>query len=205
MRPHQQQWLTLALRRAARGSGSSASFLSRRTAMQPLPDLATILDPIPWVLVGGFALRAYMPERTTQDIDLLIHADDAAAARRALIAAGYTITGTLTIGGFTAERADAMPIDILTGSQSWLDRALAAPARDVAGYPVLARPYLMLLKLQAGRMQDLTDVQRMLRDTPRAERQATAAMIAALDHDLAEEFAALITLADLEFGPPADP
>ena len=170
--------------------------------MQPLPNLASMLDPIPWVLVGGFAIRAYMPERTTQDVDILIHADDEPAVRTALTAAGYQITGPLTIGGFTAERPGAMPIDVLTGQQSWLDQALAAPARDAAGYPVLARPYLMLLKLQAGRMQDLTDVQRMLRDTPPAERQMTAAMLTRIDPDLGEEFASLIMLADLEFGPP---
>lgn len=202
MRPFQHQFLTLALRRAARGSGSSATFLARRTAMQPLPDLATMLSPIPWVLVGGFAIRAFMPERTTQDVDLLIHADDESRARTALVAAGYTVTGTLSIGGFTAERPGAMPIDVLTGRQRWLDTALATPAHDAAGYPVLARPYLMLLKLQAGRTQDLTDVQRMLRDTPPRERQSTRALIASQDADLAEEFDALIQLADLEFGPP---
>ena len=191
--------VVLALRRGARGTGSSPAFLDRRTAMQPLPDLSA-LDAIPWVLVGGIALRAFMPERATLDVDLMIHAQDEAAARSALEAAGYRVAGILAIGGFTVEMPGQMPIDVLTSSAPWLDVALAHPARDAAGYPIMPRPYLMLLKLEAGRPQDCVDVQRMLRDTPPAERTATRALINQYLPDLVEDYDALITLADWEFG-----
>jgi hypothetical protein len=194
-----RQLFRMALRRGARGTGSSAGFLDRRTAVQPIPDL-TLMGTIPWVLVGGIALRAYMPERMTQDVDILIHAQDEQAARAAFLQAGYTITGPLAIGGFTAHPPSGMPIDVLTSTAPWLDQAFAHPGRDAAGYAVLPRPYLMLLKMQAGRPQDWVDVQRMLRDTPAAERAATRTLIGRYAPDLVEDYDSLITLADWEFG-----
>ena len=57
--------------------------------MQPIPDVHTILGAIPWVVVDGIALRAYMPERMTLDVDILIHERNSSAAREAFVAAGY--------------------------------------------------------------------------------------------------------------------
>jgi hypothetical protein len=196
--------LRMALRRAARGTGSSPSFLEQRTAMQAIPDLDRILGDLPWVLVGGLALRAYMPERMTLDVDILVHERTSSLVRDAFIAAGYHITGQLSIGGFSVQSTTAAepPIDVLTRADHWLDAALAAPGVDPAGYPVLARPYLMLLKLQAGRTQDLADVQRLLARTPGAERATTRTLVLRESPDLVEDFESLCTLADLEFGPP---
>ncbi|HWQ15094.1 MAG TPA: nucleotidyl transferase AbiEii/AbiGii toxin family protein [Roseiflexaceae bacterium] len=200
------RFLRLALRRAARGTGSSSTLYDRRTAVQPLPDLGRILGPLRWVIVGGIALRAYMPERMTLDVDILVHEHDSAAARQAFIAAGYQVTGQLTIGGFTVQRpaADEPPVDVLTRSDSWLPDALDHPARDPAGYPVLARPYLILMKLQAGRTQDLADIQRLLARTLEAERLQIRTLIEQHSPELVEDFDSLRTLADLEFGPPPD-
>jgi hypothetical protein len=92
--------LKMALRRAKPGTGSSNEFLDRRTAMQPVPGLSAILGTIPWVLVGGIAIRAYMPERTTLDVDIMIRESDEARARAAFTKAGYVITGSLSIGDF---------------------------------------------------------------------------------------------------------
>ena len=84
--------------------------------MQPVPDLGRILAPIPWVLVDGLALRAYMPERMTLDVDILIHERDSEATRSAFVRAVYRVTGTLSIGGFSVQASDeAEPaIDVLT-------------------------------------------------------------------------------------------
>lgn len=196
--------LKMALRRAKPGTGSSNEFLDRRTAMQPVPDLAAILGPIPWVLVGGIAIRAYMPERTTLDVDIMIREADESRTRAAFLKGGYSITGSLSIGGFSIRRIDAEdspPVDVLISSESWFDEALTHPNRDAAGLPVMPRPYLMLLKLAAGRSQDLVDVQRMLRDTPISERSSTRALIARHAREMVEDYDALIQLADIEFGP----
>jgi hypothetical protein len=197
-------FLRMALRRAARGTGSPSSFFERRTAMQPIPDLQSILAPTPWVLVGGLALRAYMPERMTLDIDILIHERDSAPARVALLNAGYHVIGQLSIGGFSVQMDDpvAPPIDVLTRADPWLDAALAQPVADPAGYPVLSRPYLILLKLQAGRTQDLADVQRLLAYVPQPERDSMRQIVLCYAPELVEDYDSLCTLADLEFGPP---
>jgi hypothetical protein len=197
-------FLRMALRRAARGTGSSEGFLARRTAMQPVPELVRILGPVSWVLVGGLALRAYMPERMTLDVDILIHERDMEAARSAFVRAGYTVTGQLSIGGFSVQAVDrAEPaIDVLTRDDVWIETALAHPSFDPGGHRVLGRPYLMLMKLQAGRTQDLADVQRLLAHTPSDERASTRQLVLRFSPDLVEDYDSLCTLADLEFGPP---
>ncbi len=172
--------------------------------MQPLPDLQNILAPVPWALVGGLALRAYMPERMTLDVDILVHERHSEAARLALLDAGYHVTGQLSIGGFSVQSDDSTvpPIDVLTRADPWLDAALAQPVADPAGYPVLGRPYLILLKLEAGRTQYLADVQRLLARVPQPERDAMRLLVQRYALELVEDYDSLCTLADLEFGPP---
>jgi hypothetical protein len=92
------------------------------------------------------------------------------------------------------------PIDILTRQDVWLDAALAQPGRDSAGYPVLGRSYLIMLKLEAGRTQDLADVQRLLAQTPAEERASTCKLVQQHIPELLEDYDALVTLADWEFG-----
>jgi len=197
-------FLRLALRRAARGTGSLLNFYARRTSMQPLPNLLPLLDNVRWVVVGGLALRAYMPERMTLDVEILVHDRDASVVRAAFVAAGYRVVGQLSIGDFTVQMPDseAMPLDVLTRADPWLDDALAQPVYESAGYPVLSRPYLVLIKLQAGRTQDLADVQRLLGQTPSTERTAIRTLVETFSPELVEDYDSLVSLADLEFGPP---
>src|SRR5215213_9277640 len=97
-------FLRLALRHAARGSGSLKDFHDRRTSVQPIPDLAPVLNPLRRALIGGVALRAYASERMTLHVDVLIHERDAFAAREAFVDAGYGIVGESSIGGFTTQQ-----------------------------------------------------------------------------------------------------
>ena len=198
--------------------------------MIQLPDLRSMLGNIPWVLVGGIALRAYAPERDTRAIDVLIHERARARAQAVLLAAGYRLVGDLLrfsdslnqesallpapacgsgAGGEGATVAPAeptgMPLGVRARTDRWLDTALAIPGTDPAGYPVLARPYLLLLKLQAGRTQDLADVQRLLGSTPADARVALRALVQRERPDLLEDYDSLAMLADLEFGPPHGP
>ena len=166
--------------------------------MQPVPSFQFL--SIPWVLVGGLATRAYMPERVTLDVDILIHETDERTARQEFENAGYQIEGDLSIGGFTAQRGNEAPVDILASRAAWVPQALGQPGQDAAGLPVLGRPYLMVMKLVAGRLQDLTDVQRMLRDTPQDERTSTRKLIQQCARDMAEDFDQLVLIADAEFG-----
>lgn len=130
--------------------------------MQQFPDLRGVLQDIDWVVVGAAAARAYMPERTTQDFDILIRAADAERVAGRLAAAGFAKVAELGIPGAAFTATDGPEIDILYGEQAWLEEALANPGRDAAGFPVLALSYLVLMKLSAGRVRDIGDVATML-------------------------------------------
>lgn len=161
-RQRRQLLIRMALRRVQPGTGSSHAFMLRRTAMVEWPDLRHILHDIDWVIVGGVATRAYMPERMTKDLDILIRQQDEAAALRQLQSAGYTVEQQLAIPGFVLASADGIEIDLLLGTQPWLEEALQKPQTDPAGYPVLGLPYLILMKLAASRGQDFGDITTML-------------------------------------------
>jgi len=62
--------------------------------MQPLPEIP-LSGTFAWVLIGGIATRAYMPERKDLHVDIMIHVEDEQAARDMFIQAGYTVTGLL--------------------------------------------------------------------------------------------------------------
>ncbi|MGQ9550183.1 MAG: hypothetical protein ACUVSY_15625 [Roseiflexus sp.] len=170
--------------------------------MQQLPDLSQLLGGIRWALVGAMALRAYAPERLTQDVDIVICADDEQAARAAFVSAGYRIGSSLLIGGFTAHPANEVgySIDVLAMNVSWLDEALMQPVYDPAGVPVLPRRFLILMKLQAGRAQDVADITRLLRRVDQDERAVVRETVATYAPDLLDDYDALVVLTDLEFG-----
>ncbi|MEE8391235.1 MAG: hypothetical protein V3S14_10635 [Anaerolineae bacterium] len=81
--------IDFCLRRIRPGTGSAPEFLQRRTAMNPWPDLRPILQGIPWVIAGDVATRAYMPERATKDLDILVRQRDGDEVWERLKAAGY--------------------------------------------------------------------------------------------------------------------
>lgn len=130
--------------------------------MNPWPDLRHVLQGIPWAIVGGVATRAYMPERMTKDIDILVRQADGEAAVARLQVVGYELVSQLAVPGCLLRSPSGVEVDVLFGSEPWLDDALAQPQTDMAGYPVLGLPYLVLMKLNAMRAQDWADVSRML-------------------------------------------
>jgi hypothetical protein len=144
------------------GTGSSHEFMRRRTAMNPWPDLRPILKGIDWAIVGGVATRAYMPERMTKDLDIVVHQRDGEAVIKRLEQAGYSINSRLAIPGYLLLSPDGTELDVVFGNNPWLKEALDDLAHDPAGYPVIKLPYLVLMKMAAQRAQDWADVSRML-------------------------------------------
>ncbi len=126
------------------------------------PDLRPVLHGIPWAITGAVATRAYMPERMTRDLDILVRRQDEHLVRERLAAAGYTIVSELAIPGFLARSPEGTEVDVILGGFPWLDEALAQVRYDGMGYPVLDLPYLVLMKLEASRTQDIGDLARML-------------------------------------------
>ncbi len=131
--------------------------------MHSWPDLGPILQNIPWIVAGAVATRAYMPERATKDLDILVRREDGDEVRERLEAAGYTFITHLAVPGFLVHSPEGVEVDVVLGDYPWLDEALAAhPRQDPAGLPVLDLPYLVLMKLAASRVQDTADLSRML-------------------------------------------
>jgi hypothetical protein len=190
------------VQRSRGGTGSARSFLRRRTAMHAWPDLRKVLRGIPWAIVGGVATRAYMPERVTQDMDILVHERDGAEAVRRMGQAGFSLQGELAIPGYALRAPDGVEVDVLLGAYAWLEEALAQPELDAAGYPVIGLQYLVLLKLQAERSQDWADVSRMLGQAGEAQLDRVLEFVQRHSPEDVEDLQALIFLGKKEMETP---
>jgi len=183
------------------GTGSSHEFMRRRTAMNPWPDLRPILKGIEWAIVGGVATRAYMPERMTKDLDILVHQNDKDTVLARLQQAGYQIIEHLAIPGYSLRSPEGIEVDVLFSDETWIQDALRQPVLDPAGYPVISLPYLILLKMGAQRTQDWADVSRMLGLATDAELDAVRAVVARYTRDDSEDLESLIFIGKQEHNP----
>lgn len=152
--------LDMALRRVH--PGSSHEFMLRRTATISWPDLREILYGLDWVIVGGVATRAYMLEQVTDDLDILVRPSDENEILTRLMAADYRRREPFVGRKHSLLSPQGTMIDIIPGYTAWFDTALNETQRDAAGYPVIALPYLVLLKLDRSRAHDIGDLSRML-------------------------------------------
>ncbi len=166
--------------------------------MIPWIDLSPILGDIPWVVVGAVAARAYMPERATQDLDILVRQEDGERVREKLQAAGFQVTAPLAIPGYTFRSPEGMEIDVLLGDFPWLEEALAHPRLDPAGLPVLDLPFLVLMKLEASRVQDLADLSRMLGLASEEDLERVRDAVSRYAPDDREDLESLVYLGRLE-------
>lgn len=178
--------------------------------MMQYPDLSEVLAGIPWAVIGGVATRLYMPERATLDLDVAVAASEGARVRNRLREAGYRYTGELSVGGSSWSSPAGASVDVLELDAPWALEALqeAQGNRDLStgsrqrlqGMPVLPLPHLVLMKLQAGRVQDLADAARMLGQAPEEALARVRRLFQRYaPHDL-EDVESLITLGKLELG-----
>lgn len=168
--------------------------------MNSWPDLRPILEGIPWAIVGGVATRAYMPERATKDLDILVHQRDGDEVRKRLEAVGYRYVSSLAVPGFLVQSPEGVGVDVVVGDHPWLDEALTQPWQDAAGYPVLALPYLVLMKMASSRVQDTADVSRMLGLASDEELARVRKVAARYAPEEVEDLESLIYLGQVEMG-----
>ena len=192
--------IDLCRRRIRPGTGSSVEFLRRRTAMNPWPDLRPILQGISWAITGGVATRAYMPERVTQDLDILVRRQDGEEVRQRLEGAGYCYVSTLAVPGFLVRSPEGVEVDVLLGDAPWVGEALAQPRQDPAGYPILDLPYLVLMKMASSRAQDVADTTRMLGLASEEELARVREAVARHALQETEDLESLIYLGQVEMG-----
>ncbi len=167
--------------------------------MNRWPDLRHILKEIPWVVVGGVATRAYMPERMTQDLDILVRQADQVVVVEKLQAAGFEYLSPLAIPGVLMKSPDGVEVDVLFGDMPWAAQALQHPRHDAAGFPVLDLPYLVLMKMDAMRTQDWADIARMLGGASVQVLDAVRQVIQEYSPQDSEDLEALIYLGQQEY------
>ena len=168
--------------------------------MNPWPDLRPILQGIPWAITGGVATRAYMPERVTQDLDILVRGQDGDEVRRRLEGAGYCYVSPLAVPGFLVRSSEGVEVDVILGDAPWVEEALAQPRQDPAGYPVLDLPYLVLMKMASSRAQDVADTTRMLGLASEEELGRVREAVARHAPQETEDLESLIYLGQVEMG-----
>ena len=195
--------IKIAQRKQSPGTGSHLSFLKGRTTQMMWPDLTSILSPIQWAVVGAVATRLYMPERMTQDLDIVIRSIDGSQVRQKLAEAGFIYQGELSIGGSSWTTPDGELMDILEGDDVWWADAIADAQtnRDAQGLPIIPLPYLVLIKLRAGRVQDIADVTRMLGQAGETTLDAVRTLFAQRAPEDMQDLESLIELGRLELQP----
>ena len=141
-----------------------------------------------------------MPERMTRDLDILVHHHDGDAALARLEEAGYPVASDLPMPGHTLIAPDGTKVNLRPIPFVWIDEAFQQEQRDPAGFPVLALPYLVLMKMETSRPQDLGDLSRMLGLAAEVELEQVREVVTRYMPDAAEDLESLIYLGRLEMG-----
>ena len=192
-------YLSMAKRKARPGSGSHLSFLRERSAHYGLPELNKYLEGVTYAIVGGLATRLYMPERATLDSDVLVLSANLPEAESVLVAKGVKRVGALTVGGSTWHLPDGSALDVLAFDDVWVADALTASVVQPNGLPYITLPYLVLMKLVAGHVQDLADITRMLGCANEGDLQRTRDVVKKHSIRDCEDLESMIQLGKLEY------
>jgi hypothetical protein len=192
-----QKFIAISLRRVKPGSGSTKEFLQTRTWRRKMADLRDLID-VPYAIVGGVATRLYMPERMTDDLDILIHSSQVERAYSQLAQQQVRRIGELSIGRTSWELPDLTVLDIITSDKPWVEIALQHPRVGPDLQPVIDLPYLVLMKLDASRTNDLSDISRMLGLASDRELDEVRRAIKMYDPNSLEDLESLILLGKLE-------
>lgn len=193
-------YIEIALRRCRPGSGSSLEFLRKRTWNRAVTNIKSIIKQTLFVVVGGIATRLYMPERMTDDLDILVLTEDADNIYRELTEVGSIKVGELSIGGSSWQLPDGSILDVLESQQSWVAVAIANPNITPDNLPIIGLPYLILMKLQASRGIDMGDLTRMLGGADKTALELVRKTVKTYLPDAVEDLESLIVLGKLEMG-----
>jgi len=115
-----------------------------------------------FAVAGGFAVIEHGYERFTKDVDLLVLASDLPRAMQVLRAAGFT-GGRTPIGARMRDERTGVQVDLLGTAFEGDERALARAGRGRRRLAVIPVEHLVLMKLEAGRIQDEADVVELLK------------------------------------------
>ena len=167
----------------------------------PLFDLRRVIRKTRFWLVGGLATWYSMPERTTLNTDVLVLAEDQIALEEELAGAGCRRLEVLAMGGATWALPNGTTLDVITSDAAWAQKAMHHPLPTGDGIPRIALPYLVLMKLQAGRAQEIADITRMLGGAEEDALASVRAAVAQYMPDASADVESIIVLGRLEYHP----
>jgi hypothetical protein len=204
---YRRRWFLSRMRRMRPNTGSGMPFLMTLPRRPVLLPFSKIFGDEPYAVVGGVATASYQPERQTQDIDILIHADSVSAVREHLRALEATKIGDLTfpasqltLSGETWSLPESPPLDLLWSDAEWAEEAVAQARPDANGVRVVPLAHLVLMKIDASRGIDQGDLSRMLGLADDAALDAVREAIARHMPDACEDVASYIEIGRIEVG-----
>ncbi len=83
-----------------------------------------------------------------------------------------------------------------------MEEAFSHTRSDPAGFPVLDLPYLVLMKLASSRLQDLSDIARLLGLASEADLERVRAVVSRYLPDARDDLESLVYLGKLELEAP---
>ncbi len=190
--------LEMALSRAKAGSGSSLNTLRESPVVYDVSNTLPDFGDLPFAIVGGLATASYMPERMTLDTNILIETENLTAIEDILQTEKSIRLGELTIGGSSWRLPSGRALDIIALDHEWVSAALSSAISTNKGYPVISLPYLTLMKLDAGRLQDLADISRMLGFADNKQLTETRQLIKQFNPQDIDDLESMIQLGRLE-------
>lgn len=134
----------------------------------------------------------------TLDTDVLIARKDLEEAEALLKKGGHRRIGTLSIGGSSWRLRGGRNLDLIALGQPWVEEALSSAVLDDAQQPFVSLPFLVLMKLESGRLQDLADISRMMGCAATAQVKATRALIARYRPQDLADLESMVRLGKLE-------
>ncbi len=192
--------IDMVKKRVNKGSGSQNQFNGSSAFSQTLPKLDTIFKHTPYVIVGGMATRMYMPERMTLDVNILIRATESSNLDKELMDSSRSLIGPLSIGGATWKLPDGTFLDVIVSQAPWAEKAIDTHKIGPDGLPYVDLPFLIIMKLESGRTQDIADISRMLGFANESMHNVRNIIEKHMPHEL-EDLESLITLGKLETSP----
>lgn len=170
-----------------------------------------IFGDLSYAAIGGVATRLYMPERTTQDLDILVIPEDLEALRSRLGAQHADFLGklafpdsTMGLEGETWQIPGSQPLDVIWSGLPWARRAVAAAKTDQTGLKIVPLWALVALKLDASRGVDQGDLSRMLGLASDQALDEVRTAVLELMPAVAEDLESYIVLGRLEVGRAAE-
>jgi hypothetical protein len=157
-------------------------------------------------VIGGVAVIRYMPQRETRDLDFGVAVQDAPVVRQRVAALGWKYVGPLragTYGGSAWDTPQGNHVDILYLPDALAQELLAAAEDNrFDGMPTATLSHMVLLKLESGRGQDVTDVMRMMGHRSDAEVAQVRRFLVAHRYPDMEDYDQTVLLGRLEYGKP---